>query len=97
MFIKNIESIPRDNEIAVFKKGYKPLWENAPESAFWFYRFHPGASFLLLIEYKFIFLISSNPSLLITLQSGYVLQIYPYNFGFPLIFKRLAVYICFSF
>ena len=41
MYIKDVASIPRNNEIAVFKKGYKPLWENTPESAIWFYRFHP--------------------------------------------------------
>ena len=39
MFIKDIVSIPRNNDLSMFKKGYKPLWENTPESAFWFYRF----------------------------------------------------------
>lgn len=41
MFIKDVESIPRNNDLAMFKKGYKPLWENTPESAFWLYRFRP--------------------------------------------------------
>ncbi len=52
MYIKDIESIPRDNEISVFKKGYKPLWENTPESAFWFYRFHPEDEKFINIKWE---------------------------------------------
>ena len=39
MFIKDIDSIPRHNEISLFKKGYKPLWESCPDGACWFLRF----------------------------------------------------------
>ena len=52
MYIKDIESIPRNNEIAIFKKGYKPLWENTPESAFWFYRFHPEDDKFINIKWE---------------------------------------------
>ena len=52
MFIKSIESIPRNNEISIFKKGYKPLWENTPESALWFYRFHPEDDKFLNVKWE---------------------------------------------
>ena len=52
MYIRDIESIPRNNEIAIFKKGYKPLWENTPESAFWFYRFHPEDDKFINIKWE---------------------------------------------
>lgn len=39
MFMKEINDIDRNNDIALFKKGYQPLWENCPDSGYWFYRF----------------------------------------------------------
>jgi translation initiation factor 4E len=37
--LKTIDQIERNNDIALFKKGYQPLWESCPDSGFWFYRF----------------------------------------------------------
>ena len=37
--LKTIEQIERNNDVALFKKGYQPLWESCPDSGFWFYRF----------------------------------------------------------
>lgn len=52
MFIKDISSIPRNVDISFFKKGYKPLWEDSPESAFWFYRFNPQDDKYLNIKWE---------------------------------------------
>ena len=52
MFIKDIESIPRNNDLAMFKKDYKPLWENTPESAFWLYRFRPEEEKFMNIKWE---------------------------------------------
>ena len=52
MFIKDIESIPRNNDLAMFKKDYKPLWENSPESAFWLYRFRPEDEKFMNIKWE---------------------------------------------
>ena len=52
MFIKDIVSIPRNNDLSMFKKGYKPLWENTPESAFWFYRFKPEDEKFMNIKWE---------------------------------------------
>jgi len=30
----------RDIDVSIFKKGYKPLWENCPDSGSWFIRFN---------------------------------------------------------
>ena len=37
--LKTIDQIERNNDVALFKKGYQPLWESCPDSGFWFYRF----------------------------------------------------------
>ena len=37
--LKTIEQIDRNNDVALFKKGYQPLWESCPDSGFWFCRF----------------------------------------------------------
>lgn len=39
LFIKPVYEIDRNNDIALFKKGYQPLWESCPDSGFWLYRF----------------------------------------------------------
>jgi translation initiation factor 4E len=39
MFLKSASEVDRNTDLALFKDGYKPLWENCPNSAFWFIRF----------------------------------------------------------
>ena len=39
MHLKTIDQLDRNNDIALFKKGYQPLWESCKDGGFWFYRF----------------------------------------------------------
>lgn len=39
LFMKKIIDIERNNDIALFKNGYKPTWESCPKSACLFIRF----------------------------------------------------------
>ena len=38
IYLKNVKDIPRNADISLFKKGYLPLWENCPDSGYWFHR-----------------------------------------------------------
>ena len=40
IYLKNVKDIPRNADISLFKKGYLPLWENCPDSGYWFHRFN---------------------------------------------------------
>ena len=40
LYLKNIKDISRNADISLFKKGYLPLWENSPDSGYWFHRFN---------------------------------------------------------
>ena len=40
LYLKNIKDISRNADISLFKKGYLPLWENCPDSGYWFHRFN---------------------------------------------------------
>ena len=40
LYLKNLKDIPRNADISLFKKGYLPLWENSPDSGYWFHRFN---------------------------------------------------------
>lgn len=39
LFIKSVDNIDRHNDLALFKSGYKPMWESCPDSGCWFIRF----------------------------------------------------------
>ena len=37
--LKPIDKMEKNNDIAIFKKGYKPIWESCVDGGMWFYRF----------------------------------------------------------
>ena len=39
MYLKPASDVERNTDFAIFKSGYKPLWENCPNSGIWFIRF----------------------------------------------------------
>ena len=39
LYLKAVPDIERNTDLALFKKGYQPLWEACPNSACWFIRF----------------------------------------------------------
>ena len=40
LYLKPASDMNRDIDVSIFKKGYKPLWENCPDSGSWFIRFN---------------------------------------------------------
>jgi translation initiation factor 4E len=39
MFLKSASEVERNTDLALFKEGYKPLWECCPDGGCWFIRF----------------------------------------------------------
>lgn len=39
MYLKSASEIERNTDFALFKEGFKPLWESCPNSGIWFIRF----------------------------------------------------------
>jgi len=39
MYLKPASEVDRNTDLAIFKDGYKPLWESCPEGGCWFIRF----------------------------------------------------------
>lgn len=39
MYLKPASEVDRNTDLAIFKNGYKPLWESCPDGGCWFIRF----------------------------------------------------------